>query len=310
VTSFARFAWGVLAYNLVVVMWGAYVRATGSGAGCGSHWPLCNGAVVPASPQAATIIEFTHRLSSGLALLAVVAVAIWAFRVFPRAHPVRKAGVASVVLILVEALLGAGLVLFRYVADNASVGRAIYLSAHLVNTMLLLGAITVTAWFATTGVRWPGIRFGGPLAIAFGLSLLLGVSGAVTALGDTLYPPSTLQQGIQQDFAPAAHFLIRLRVLHPVIAVITCAYLAVLAWVAARRFGVRANAQALGVLMAVQLAAGVVNVLLLAPVWMQMVHLVLGDLMWIALVLLSAEVAVASPQHEPRFRGAVLTPLA
>lgn len=307
-TSFARFAWGVLSYNLLVVMWGAYVRATGSGAGCGSHWPLCNGAVVPPSPQIATIIEFTHRLSSGLALLAVVAMAIWAFREFPRAHPARRAGVTSVVLILVEALLGAGLVLFRYVADNASVGRAIYLSAHLVNTLLLLGAIAMTAWYASNGQRVLASRFRGPLAVAFGLSLLLGVSGAITALGDTLYPPSSLQHGMEQDFAPTAHFLIRLRVLHPAIAVITCVYLAVLAWMAARRFGVRANAQALGVLIVVQLTAGVVNVLLLAPVWMQMLHLVLGDLMWIALVLLSAEVAAASPQHEPGFRAAILSP--
>jgi heme A synthase len=301
VTSFARFAWGVLAYNLLVVMWGAYVRATGSGAGCGSHWPLCNGVVVPRAPEAATIIEFTHRLTSGIALLAVAALAVCAFRAFPRGHAVRKASVASVALILVEALLGAGLVLFRYVADNASVGRAIYLSAHLVNTMLLLGALTMTGWFASAGPRMMTARFRGPLAAGFALSLLLGVSGAIAALGDTLYPPSSLAAGIRDDFSSTAHALVRLRMLHPALAVITCAYLAVLAWLAAKRFGVRTNAWMLGALIAVQLTAGLVNVLLLAPVWMQLLHLVLGDLMWIALVLLAAETSAVRARRVSQF---------
>ena len=56
---FTRFAWAVLAANLAVVAWGAFVRATGSGAGCGQHWPPCNGAVVPRSPTAETAIEFS-----------------------------------------------------------------------------------------------------------------------------------------------------------------------------------------------------------------------------------------------------------
>jgi heme A synthase len=301
VTSFARFAWGVLAYNLLVVMWGAYVRATGSGAGCGSHWPLCNGAVVPRAPEAATMIEFTHRLTSGLALVAVLVLAVWAFRAFPRGHAARKAGAASLALILVEALLGAGLVLFRYVADNASLGRAIYLSAHLVNTLLLLGAITLTAWFAMASGRALTSRLRGAFAAGFALTLLLGVSGAVAALGDTLYPPSSLASGISDDFSPTAHALVRLRILHPAIAVLTCAYLGVVAWLAAKRFGVRTNARMLGALIAVQLAAGVVNVLLLAPVWMQLLHLVLGDLMWIALVLLAAETSAVAPRRVAQF---------
>src|SRR5512133_2746292 len=118
-SRFSRFAWAVLAYNLAVVAWGAFVRASGSGAGCGRHWPTCNGNVVPRSPSAATLIEFSHRLSSGLALLLVVTLALWAFRAYPRRHAVRRAAAASVVLMLTEALVGAGLVLLSLVAHDA-----------------------------------------------------------------------------------------------------------------------------------------------------------------------------------------------
>src|SRR5829696_8162535 len=112
---FAIYAWAVLAYNLLVILWGAYVRATGSGAGCGSHWPLCNGEVVPRAAAAQTLIEFTHRATSGLALLAVVALVAWVFQAFPRRHPARKGAASSLVLILTEAAVGAGLVLFELV---------------------------------------------------------------------------------------------------------------------------------------------------------------------------------------------------
>jgi heme A synthase len=298
VVSFARYAWGVLLYNLLVIVWGAYVRATGSGAGCGSHWPLCNGEVVPRSAGAATMIEFTHRLTSGLALILVAVLAIWAFRAFPRKHPVRTGAAVSLALILVEALLGAGLVLFRYVAENASAGRAIYLSAHLVNTLLLLGAITMTAWWASAGNRAVFRRWRGALAVGFALSLVLGVSGAIAALGDTLFPPSPVRE--------STHALVRLRLLHPLIAVIACAYLAGMAWIASARFGLRRNAHALLWLIAVQLAAGVVNVLLLAPVWMQLVHLLLADLVWIALVLLAAETSPAKPEPVAAAAGKML----
>src|SRR6476646_7294144 len=145
--AFRRFAWGVLAYNVLVVLWGAYVRASGSGAGCGSHWPLCNGVVVPPVKSIETIIEFTHRVTSGLAVASSVALSVWAFRIFPRGHRVRKTSVLAVVFLMMEALLGAGLVLFRFVAHDASAGRAWYLSAHLVNTQLLLGMLAATAWF-------------------------------------------------------------------------------------------------------------------------------------------------------------------
>ena len=90
-TGLARFAWGVLAINIVVILWGAFVRASGSGAGCGSHWPLCNGEVVPVAVQVQTVIEFTHRVTSGTAFLLVIGLLVWARRAFPVGHQVRAA---------------------------------------------------------------------------------------------------------------------------------------------------------------------------------------------------------------------------
>src|SRR5690606_33978415 len=213
---FAIYAWGVLAYNLLVVAWGAYVRATGSGAGCGSHWPLCNGEVVPRAPQIETISEFTHRLGSGLALLLVVGMVVWAVRAYPTGHRVRGGAYASLALIIVEALLGAGLVLFELVADNDSVARAFAMVAHLVNTFILVGALAITAWWASGGraLRLSRHRTATVLA-AVGLAALLltGASGAIAALGDTLFPSRTLAEGFAADMSTTSHILLRLRVL-------------------------------------------------------------------------------------------------
>ena len=282
--GFRRFAWCVLAWNMLVVLWGAYVRATGSGAGCGSHWPLCNGQVLPRAPRAATLIEFTHRMTSAMALIAVIALCIWAFRQFPKNHLVRRTAALSVVFLLMEALLGAGLVLFEYVDKNASVGRAIYLSAHLVNTQVLLAMLTLTAI-----ERWPtGIRRLGLPALA----LLVSLTGAIAALGDTLFPSTSLGAGFQSDFSATAHVLLRLRVIHPILAVTAGVIFALAAMSIIRRPATTAQAKsgawAVALLVLLQLYAGAMNLLLLAPVWMQLVHLLLADLLWIALIVLTA----------------------
>jgi heme A synthase len=293
-TRFSTYGWVVLAYNMLVILWGAYVRATGSGAGCGSHWPLCNGEVVPLQPRVATMIEFTHRLTSGLAFLTVLVLLIWAFRSHPKGHPVRLGATLSMVFIITEALVGAGLVLFGWTAENQSIGRVISVSIHLVNTFLLLGALTLTAWWASGGerivLRGHGISVW-LFAIGFLGVLMLGVSGAITALGDTLFPAGSLSEGIAQDFAATAHFLVRLRVWHPLIAILNGLYLLFLGGLI---YQFRATpriqrlALTLGALFLAQLVAGMINLGLLAPVWMQLVHLLLADLVWIALVLLAA----------------------
>ena len=294
-SRFAKYAWFVLAVNLGVILWGAYVRATGSGAGCGSHWPLCNGEVLPKSQQIETMIEFTHRASSGIAFLLVLGMLIWALRKFPRGNRIRRGAIFSMLFMITEALVGAGLVLFELVAENTSTTRALSISVHLLNTFLLIACISLTAWWASGGrpikieakdsSAWL-------LAIGFIAVLILGISGALTALGDTLFPVSSIEEGLRQDFSPTAHFLVRLRILHPTIAVIVGIYLIIIiSWVFSRMRH-REN-MILGrltiLLILIQLLAGLINVYLLAPVWMQLIHLLLADLVWIGLVLFAAD---------------------
>jgi cytochrome c oxidase assembly protein subunit 15 len=310
--SFTRFAWAVLGYNLLVVAWGAFVRATGSGAGCGKHWPMCNGEVVPRTPGAATAIEFTHRVTSGFALLLVVALVVWAVRAFTPRHPARKAAWASLGLMILEALVGAGLVLFGWVAKDTSFARGWVMGVHLTNTFLLLGALALTAdWSARPG----GMRLAdrgaiaGALWLAFVTMILAGITGAVAALGDTLFPTTSFAEGLRQELSSEAHVLLRLRILHPFAAVAAGAVLLLVARLALRvrpDARVRRAALSLVVLVAAEILLGVVNVALLAPVWLQLVHLLVADLVWIALVLLAAASLAPGPIEAPRESSAAL----
>jgi cytochrome c oxidase assembly protein subunit 15 len=290
-TAYRRFsqaAWAVLAYNMLVVLWGAFVRATGSGAGCGDRWPLCNGVIVPRAPRIETIIEFTHRATSGVALISVAALCVWAFGLFPRGHRARTYAALSVVFLFAEALLGAGLVLFQYVEHNASAGRAAYLSAHLVNTQILLAMLTLTAWYGSDLVSRPWRGAPKLVMAALPVAILVAVSGAIAALGDTLFPAASVASGIRQEFSQTASALQRLRVLHPVLAVAGGGML-VAAAMRAMRSGPRRVGMIVVGLVCLQLAAGALNIALLAPVWMQIMHLLLADLLWVALVLMTVE---------------------
>ena len=294
-SSFTRFAWAVLAWNIFVILWGAYVRASGSGAGCGSHWPLCNGDVVPRAPRLATIIEFTHRATSGIALIAVLALAAWTFRLFPRGHLVRRFSILSVAFLILEALLGAGLVLFEYVAQNASIGRAFYLCLHLVNTQLLLAVLALTAWFSRTPSRQsaPTRHRPKPVVLAtLPIALLVSITGVIAALGDTLFPAASLAAGMRQDVSATAHFLLRLRTLHPALAILAAIFFitaAITIMRAAPSPLTNRIASFVMLLTFIQLAAGAINLALLAPIPVQIAHLLLADLVWLSLVLLSVE---------------------
>ncbi|HEV2882645.1 MAG TPA: COX15/CtaA family protein [Pyrinomonadaceae bacterium] len=306
----AVYAWLVVAANLFVIVWGAYVRASFSGDGCGSHWPLCNGEVLPTTGLLKTIIELTHRLTSGVALLLVVGLVWRTRRLFPRGHRIRRGAFWSLVFILIEALIGAALVKFELVAGNASIARAFVMSIHLVNTFVLLSVLSLTAWWAMGGepVR-PGVQ--GKIAAIFAIglcgTLLIAVSGAVAALGDTLFPVNSLAEGIRQDLSATAHFLVRLRGLHPLFAVgIGCYAVAAASYVNNfLRPGLahtKRLTSILTTLFLLQIAAGILNFSLLAPVWLQLTHLLLADLFWIALVLNSAAALAPEPaavqQHD------------
>ncbi len=293
-TRLPRFAWGVLAYNLLVILWGAWVRVTGSGAGCGSHWPMCNGEVLPRSPSAQTLVEFSHRLMSGLDLILVVALFVWVFRARPKGDPARGAASWTLVFLLVEALLGAGLVLFELVANDASAARAYAMSLHLANTFLLLGWMTRTAWLLGGGRPAATVERGPKAALLWGRVgiVAVGVTGGIAALGDTLFPGTTLTEA----HAVGAPLLLQLRVLHPVVAVTVGVGLFAAGAYARTRLAapaVHRMSRALTVLVVVQLVAGAINVALLAPAWLQIVHLLLADVLWIAATLLALEISAA-----------------
>lgn len=297
---FGRFAAFLLAYLLFVILFGAWVRITGSGAGCGDHWPTCGGEIVPRAPSVQTLIEYTHRITSGTLGLMALALPLWAFRVFPRRHPARRFALATFVLVLVEAGIGAGLVLRQLVASNASGARAAAVALHLTNTLLLTGAAALTVAFARAGHGEPRrarpgdgraiavsasplvARSGGSLLVALLVGLVLvAASGAVTALGDTLFPVSAA------GAHPPDHFLVQLRVVHPLLAcfMVCASVLAALHFARVprcRRWAVGLGVTALG-----QLVFGALNIALSAPGWLQLIHLLGAQLAWICAVLLS-----------------------
>ena len=295
---FATYAYIVLAINIPVILWGAYVRISFSGDGCGAHWPFCNGQIVPQQMARPMMIEFTHRVMTSLDWIAMVVLCIWAFRAFPRGHAVRKCASFSLILLFLEALLGAGLVLLRYVAHDQSAGRAVYLSAHLTNTLILLGALTMTARLAAKNpehVRWQNMSpvFAGALVV----TALVSITGAIAALGDTLFPASSMAAGMRQDFAATSNYLLRLRVFHPLVALSGAAYIFWAGTTALKREDSAARTAATRViaLTLLQLIAGAVNITLLAPVWMQIIHLLMADLLWIAVLMMVLETAHVSP---------------
>jgi len=300
--SFPAYARSVLGFNLLVILWGALVRATGSGAGCGRHWPLCNGVVIPETVETATLIEYGHRTTSGLALILVAVLWWWSRKAFVPGHRVRKAAAWSLGFIVIEALIGAGLVLLELVGDDDSVARAAYLALHLLNTFLLLAALGLAAFWAveqmpllqpTRGAAFWLLLTGGLLILA------VGMTGAIAALGDTLFPSVSLAEGMRADADSTSHFLLRLRVLHPLLALLAGVYLSVMVWLLAR---VRPASllspwcRVLSSLVLVQLGVGLTNLLLLAPTALQLVHLFVADLLWITLVIFAASALTAPPR--------------
>jgi len=302
----ARFAWLTLAYNIAVILWGAYVRATGSGAGCGNHWPLCNGAVLPSTPQSQTIIEFTHRLTSGLAVVMASALLLWCWRQTSKGDWARYSSLAAILLLFNEAVLGALLVLFEHVGQDRSPTRVFFLCMHFGNTLLLLAALALTAqWLSKGHRRFSGVKNRAEIvAVVFGLlaTMCIGITGSVAALGDTLFPATSLRASLIQDFS-SGNVLLRLRFLHPVAAAIGAMYVLWIILRSSKTLGRPSNQViALAVVLIAQIGLGILNVMLLAPVWLQIVHLLVAELFWVLVVLASANLlfSAVDPHSEGR----------
>jgi heme a synthase len=293
-----RYAWFVVGWNIAVILWGAVVRATGSGAGCGNHWPLCNGEVFPTSPRVATVIEFTHRAMTGGATFAVLGLLIWTFLATRSRHLARVTAVASTLLLVNEAFLGALLVKLGYVVHDQSPGRFIVLPIHLANTLLLLAALALTAHFLAREAGFMNgsveYRFFGLSVIGLASTIAVGVTGSLAALGDTLFPAATLAQAFAQDLSQSGPWLLRLRWMHPAASLLAGLFVVGLVWVSGARQDA-ANRKlanwAIGLLLS-QLALGALDVLLRAPNWMQILHLLGADVFWVVLVVLTARITI------------------
>ena len=301
-SGFAKYAWFVLAYNILVIVWGVFLRASKSGDGCGQHWLTCHGEIIPSAPEMKTVIEFSHRITSGLDGIIVLILVVWAFVIW-RTHKVKnaktvlKTAVVSLIFVITEALVGAGLVLTGNTAEALTAARPFWMAGHLLNTFILLAFLSLTAWFASGGKPFnfkaqPKILFFLLLAVT-GI-LFVGMSGSVAALSSMLFPSESLAEGLAKDFSGTSHILLRLRVSHPILSVAVGVYLGFLAgWLktkAAENFVVRRLANVLTILVLIQFVSGAVTLLTLAPIVMQIVHLILADAVWIAFVLLSASV--------------------
>lgn len=300
---FQRFAIGAIFYTIGVIMFGAWVRVTGSGAGCGRSWPTCHGTAIPRPEAVETIIEFTHRLTSGVSLLLVLILLWLAIRWFPKKHLARKWAKLSVLFMILEALLGAGLVLFELVVDNDSIFRAFSMTAHLVNTSILMACMVCTAY-------WGGLHNPQPrriertlrTGIVLGMYALLltSMTGAITALGDTLYPAESSRHAISAGLEATSHFLVRLRLLHPVIALGAGALVAIVSAGAGIRtepeqVETRRWAYATCALVIGQVIFGFVNIALSAPAWMQLVHLGMATTLWCCYISLMSHLRIQQP---------------
>lgn len=294
-SSLVRFAWAVVGWNVLIILWGAVVRATGSGAGCGNHWPLCNGVVVPVNPRIDTIIEFTHRITTGLALPLVILLVVWTLRSTTRGALARVMASVGLFLTLNEALLGALLVKLGYVGSNQSVARAAFLSLHLTNTLLLIAALTMTASSLGRALQRGEIaieRKPMPMALLALLSTVcVGVTGSLAALGDTLFPSRSLSIALREDFSTNASYLLRIRWVHPACSILAAIFVAWLVWTAWRGQE-RRGAQLVLALLAAQFAVGTADVLSLAAVPLQILHLLLANLFWISLVVLASRLTI------------------
>ena len=299
VSGFAKYAWFVLGYNVLVILWGVFLRASKSGDGCGQHWLTCHGEVVPSAPELKTVIEFSHRITSALDGFFVIALLVWAVIIWkrdrtPLSAQVMKTAIGTFIFVLIEGALGAGLVLTGNTAETLTPARPFWMAAHLLNTLVLLTLLTMTAWSASSERL---IRFRGDpgyakwIAIGALLIFAVGITGSIAALSSMIFPSGTITEGITKDFSATSHTLLRLRPLHPIIAVAAAVFLVF--WTGRLKRKLAGNAvvarwaNVLAALTLSQLAFGALTLLTLGPILMQLGHLLLADAVWIAFVLLS-----------------------
>ncbi len=291
ISLFSRFCFAVLCFCLLVILWGALVRISHSGDGCGQSWPDCQGMyLIEAGAQGKTWIEWIHRATSGLFGLMVLLLFAGAFCKFPRRHPVRKAVFLVFLFTLSEALIGARLVLAGLTGGNDSLARALTMNLHLLNSLLLVGSLFVT-WRLCLGRRFFIHKY---LFLFLGAFFLIAFFGSFSSLASTLFPSSSLWEGLSLDFNPTSPWLVRLRLWHPLLALLLGGgFLFYMFFTAQKKDYERANQQGaktsparrlLLLFLCVTLLSGVMNLLLLSPVILKLTHLLMVYLLFMSFI--------------------------
>jgi len=272
---------------VVVVSSGALVRATNSGAGCGESWPKCDQQLFPVPDSIEQLIEFTHRmLTSGL-VIGGIALIVLSYVQLGKSHPVTRAAVIAFGFLLFESVLGAALVLFGWVEQDASIGRLVAVPIHLMNTFALIAAYALVAWRAAGradfSIANAGHR-GRVLVVGAGILVLIAAIGSLNALADTLFPAESIVSAVTEEFGSTAPILLQIRVLHPIVAIggsIGIVFIIRYLDVGMSR-STRKRGWIIVSIIGFQSVVGLVNIALLTPVEIQVIHLVIADLLWIA----------------------------
>ena len=275
----------LLIYTFFVILWGAFVRASGSGDGCGAHWPSCHGnMLINSSYELKTFIEYFHRGTSGLYGLFVLILSLLTVfnKNFHKQAKIFALGVLAFTVL--ESLIGAKLVLSELVGQNTSLTRAIVMIIHLTNTLVLVacnvGVVVSLDPYKITPLPWKQIKKLSPLFVLF---FLTSASGALAALGDTLYPSESLLKGFSMDIDLSSPLIIKLRSFHPLFAFILT-FLVILKVSLDKKTGV----WLLGISL-LTLILGLTNLILLAPIWMQILHLLIALIYWVTFILYAFE---------------------
>jgi heme a synthase len=281
--SFTRLAWTAAAFTYLLIILGAIVRITGSGMGCGEHWPLCNGRLLPPL-DLPTLIEYTHRLVAAAVSVVVTALAAYAWWLRQEAGSteqssngpiavqsdrptVRPSVVSYVALALLVLQVALGAIAVRLELPPWTV------ILHLGIAMLLLATLIVAA---RGSVRSPPSRAGlgalflGFVTVLFG-ALTANLGAASACLGFPL---------CNGELVPEGNYLQHVHWTHRLLAYALLGY--VVWW--ALRTG-RRGAWYVVALVTAQVAVAAALVLLALPRPLQAAHVAVGAAVWAGLVL-------------------------
>ena len=277
-----------LLLSIASILAGAFVRATGSGDGCGATWPTCKGKIIPALSDTSELIEFSHRSVSGV-LLVVTLIIFAKTRKFQKDSLVRTVTNYLTFFVIFEALIGAVIVIFEWVGLNSSLPRIIAVPIHLVNTFGLLGSYAILYKILQDDLQNIKNMFNKNFLLISSLFLLSGATGSITALADVLFPSASFVEGFLADFDRTSEVLTRLRILHPIISSILSIVLYVYATGIRKKYNV--SVKPLQILILIAVFLGVINVLSNIVLPLSILHLAIADFLWISYIYVSIDLS-------------------